>query len=547
MSSSSLLPSPSGGGGVLSPRAGHARSPRGFADGTADGVEDLMQDFVRLHMMSILHPFAEQIRDIQAQTQELTLEMAQKCLQVENHKTRLDDHEHRLSAVSTAATEANTRLESTQAELASVRKEESKLGGGQELTKAALNQANEKLQSVVSTMEALQQSIQDTDGKVCKLQGGLADTDAKIAGQVETRLNNMNSFSKELHDKHMDLQQTCQQVKAFGETASQNLNKLMMSIDRQRQEDLEKFNCLSAHASGFEAKLNESSHTMQKHAENLKAMSKEFQQLKDRAAQLVTAQQMQTMQSEVVLSHKETARRLGKLEEDINQQQSDFGAEKQTTAGFMQNLAEQADKNASDVNRLKEILQSHTEQLQSSALRTTGLENDQRKCGKRLDASDREAQSLSLWQQGATDKFEVHSAELERTHGELQLAHKGLEATNTSIDGMKGDLSTAQEVMSKIGSRLDLLHKYFHGLGKGLQDTHRHVAAGEGGMLAPKNGFGMALPVIPCTPRGTMASPRRQKTFLNDAILTLSDAAAATAAASPKCGRAPAVAMKPPI
>merc|ERR1712039_272757 len=203
----------------------------------------------------------------------------------------------------------------------------------------------------------------------------------------------------------------------------------------------------------------------------------------------------------------------------------------------MQSLDEKAEKNSSDMQRLKETLQSHGDQIQSATLRATSMENDNRKFGKRLDAFDRETQSLNLWQQGATEKFEAHAADLERMQSELQQAHKGLDGTNANLDGTKSELVAAQEVLTKVSSRLDLLHKYFHGLGKGLQETHRHVAAGEGGMLAPKDGFGMALPVIPCTPRGTSvkASPRRQKTPLNEAILSLSDAAAAVA--SPKCGR----------
>merc|ERR1712039_230818 len=212
----------------------------------------------------------------------------------------------------------------------------------------------------------------------------------------------------------------------------------------------------------------------------------------------------------------------------------------------MQSLDEKAEKNSSDMQRLKETLQSHGDQIQSATLRATSMENDNRKFGKRLDAFDRETQSLNLWQQGATEKFEAHAADLERMQSELQQAHKGLDSTNANLDGTKTELASAQEVLTKVSSRLDLLHKYFHGLGKGLQETHRHVAAGDSGMLAPKVGLGTALPMIPGTPRGTtVASPRRQKTYLNDAILSLNDAA--NAVTSPKSGKPPLAASKPPI
>ncbi|CAE8650970.1 unnamed protein product, partial [Polarella glacialis] len=96
-----------------------------------------------------------------------------------------------------------------------------------------------------------------------------------------------------------------------------------------------------------------------------------------------------------------------------------------------------------------------------------------------------------------------------------------LKGLGCSLSECRREQGADKEVLAKMGSRLEMCHKYFSGLGKGLADAHRQVVSGEGGMLPPKLGDASMLPTLlpmpkvprtprtPGTPRGSMPSPRR--------------------------------------
>mmetsp|Transcript_17730 Transcript_17730/g.31644 ORF Transcript_17730/g.31644 Transcript_17730/m.31644 type:complete len:540 (-) Transcript_17730:161-1780(-) len=512
-----IVPSPTKAGQMLlSPRKqGSALPPQTECLSPRAGDEDVMQDFVRLHMMSILHPFAEHMRELQGQIERLSGHMAQAQHDVSQHKSRLDQHDDQLLMARNGAAELNSRVDATQADLSTVAKEKAALDTGHKMTKATLAKAEERLKTAELAVEALQHGHREATALTSKLQNGLSNTDQKISEQIEVRLNNMHTYCKELNDRQADLLQTVQQNRANIDSTGQSLEKLTQMLEQRRQSDLESFSCLNDHAKGFEAKLTNTNQTLQRHAENVKAVDKAVQQMKTLTGQLVSVQQLHAQQSEVTLSLKEHSRRLGKAEEDIAHTRGEAANEKQAVGDLLRKLGERADVSASDIQRLKEVQGQQANQIQTAGRRSSDIETEQRKLWKRIDADEREMQSMALWQKGATDKFEEHSSELEQAHCDFRQARKSLEATDTNLNGVKADLDAARDIISKLGLRVDLCYKYFHGFGKGLQETQRHVAGGECGMLPPKSGMGqsMNLPMIPRSPRAAM-SPRKAKALL---------------------------------
>merc|ERR1712008_368050 len=83
---------------------------------------------------------------------------------------------------------------------------------------------------------------------------------------------------------------------------------------------------------------------------------------------------------------------------------------------------------------------------------------------------------------------------------------------------MGNDFGAEREVVAKIRSRLDLCCQYFNGLGKGLADTSKQMASGEGGLL-PSKSNGSMLPAIPKagrTPRVASISPSDAEASLGE-------------------------------
>merc|ERR1712032_649618 len=126
---------------------------------------------------------------------------------------------------------------------------------------------------------------------------------------------------------------------------------------------------------------------------------------------------------------------------------------------------------------------------------------------ERSDITERELQSLDSWRHDATEKLASHESGLDSVRSDLVHTPEGIESASAGLRSLRSERCDDHELLEKLGSRLELCHKYFSGLGKGLQDTRRQIVNGDTGMLPSKMG-GALLPAIPQSPR-TARSPRK--------------------------------------
>eukprot|EP00440_Ansanella_granifera_P050573 gb/GFBE01054814.1/.p1 GENE.gb/GFBE01054814.1/~~gb/GFBE01054814.1/.p1 ORF type:complete len:531 (+),score=143.71 gb/GFBE01054814.1/:1-1593(+) len=488
------------------------RTPRKVDGGGAADSEGLMQEFVHRHMMSILRPFVEQIRDLQGEVEQLGSHASQSRVEVNKHREQLAQHQGYLSQMDALTRDLDGRLEATRGDLVAVERKSDECATDHGKTKAWLCKVEEKLQAACGEVEACKSTQQDSGSDVHRLQVGLKEVERKLSEQVDTRLNNLHKFCKDLNAQQADQLSALHQTKIFAESTQQALKQLVCKVEKMHEEDMEKFDCLHQHAKGLEAKLCLQSRDAQRQGDALKQCDKELQRLGSEFGKLMTFQQLHVNHSEVFLSLKETTRRVAQVEEAVADLKSHSASELQRFDDQLRIASEKVEETASSMQSLKTAQEKHSEQLRESAQRFCDTEHASAQILKRADLLGEEVQSLALWQQGATDKFEEHGALFQQLQKELQQEKNKLDRTSFTVDGMRGDLEATHKAISKLDSRLDVVQKYFTGFGKGLQETTRQVAS-EGGTLPAKAGFSLiqaGLPVLPGTPRGSL-SPRRRR------------------------------------
>jgi len=481
---------------------------------TGGGGEDLMQDFVRLHMMSILHPFAEHARELQAQVRQLADDASCACEAAARQGSRLDEHEQKIAGLSANSAQCVERLDNQQVEFAAAKREKARLDGNHEMTKAAVAKTKDTMNALSSTVDELQQALQQNVGQTTSLQDSLADTDKRLMEYIETRLNKQGKVCKELSEKQAEMAKSLQQAITLGQSTNVSLKKFTTSVDHRRSEETEGLGSLGSRLTDLEARAADWDQDLKKQAGDLKANDRELLHLKTWADQLTDVKKLTSQQSETTSSLKEQLRRVAKAEDDVVELRHHMVSEKQVQISDMCKIDEKLTKTAADIGRLKENQRIHTEMIGTAGQRLDASDNDGRKLRERVETAEHATQGFAAWRNDVKKTLEDHESTLHATSSDMRRAHECIEDSKGSFNRLKAEIGSERESLMKLSSRVDMCCKFFNGFGKGLQDAHRQVVAGESGMLPPKMSLAnSALPMIPQTPKtprgGRQPSPRR--------------------------------------
>lgn len=474
------------------------------------GGENMVQDFVRLHMMSILQPFAERVHELQAQVEQLAEDLASSHSAAEERGSRLQQTEQQLSALQEADAQAGERLERALAELASLKKEKSRLEGNHEMTKASVGKTKEMFAQISSSVEALQKSLADSDGRIGALERGLPEVEQRISGAVENRLDRQGRVCKELNEKQAEMHRTCQQAKAASESTGALVKELMSSNGQRLQQDLDGLAGLGERTSELEARLRGVDECLEKHSEAFKASDREIAHLRTWSGQVADLREAQARQTEAMAPLAQQASRLEKLEADFAQVLDNAVSDRKLQSNELSELEQRVQKNIADIVRWRDNQKAQCDTISSAGKRLEALEAGQGDLARRADDSESELQELAAWRQGAARLLDSHGSALDAARCDLSRAQERIDGTSTGLQGMRSEVHADRELLTKLSSRIEMCCTYFNGLGKGLQDTHRQIVSGESGLLPPKPS-GTVLPAIPRGPRTprTSMSPRK--------------------------------------
>jgi len=470
----------------------------------------MVQDFVRLHMMSILQPFAERVHELQAQVEQLAEELASAHSAADGHGGRLEQVEQQLSTLQEASVQGGERVEKSLAELASLKKEKSRLEGNHEMTKASVGKTKEMLTQMASSMEALQKSLADSEGRIGALERGLPEVEERINGTVDNRLDRQGRVCKELNEKQAEMHKTCQQAKALSESTSAALKEIMSANGQKLEEDFHSLAGLSERVAELEAGLQGVDEHVQGHTEAFKATEREIAHLRTWSGQLAELRELQRQQAEGLAPLAGQSARLEKLEADFAQVLENAVGERELQNGEIGALEQRVQKNIADIVRWRDEQKAQCDIISTAGKRLQDLETGQGHLAGRAEACEEELQGIAAWRQSAARALDSHGCALDVLRADLSKAQDKVNGASTGLQGLRSELTSDREVLSKLNSRIEMCCTYFNGLGKGLQDTHRQIVSGESGLLPPKPS-GTVLPAIPRGPKTprTSVSPRK--------------------------------------
>jgi len=315
---------------LLSPFQGSSRKPLGGGVAGNNDDSNPIQEFVRLHMMSILHPFAEHVRELQSQMGDLSDRTSKTCLEVDQQKTKLHHHEAQLSATFSNIKESKEKAEVLRKDFDVARGELSEVQTAHRATSSSLAKAETKIDLTASEVDAMKQQLKDTGTKVGALLTTSAELAKRLEEDVEKRFDKMENLYKEVHDQQFDLQKAFQQANAFAGSTAQKVDTLARACMLRREEDAASFAAGVERADAFEQRLHEANMGLLRHTDSLSSLSEGLESVKKETLQLVTPKQLQVHLDEIRVSIGDLEQRAQKSEDSITDIVFDATADKRT-------------------------------------------------------------------------------------------------------------------------------------------------------------------------------------------------------------------------
>mmetsp|Transcript_150533 Transcript_150533/g.382742 ORF Transcript_150533/g.382742 Transcript_150533/m.382742 type:complete len:383 (+) Transcript_150533:3-1151(+) len=382
------------------------------------------------------------------------------------------------------------------------------------MSKATLNTTKENLAVVAASVEVVKQDVEGNRGRIDCLERNLVEAETRVMEHADGRLDKQGRVCKEVNERSAEMLKSCQQARALGESASAAIKKLSEATEKHRSEDISDMTALRDQMMAVSAKVMGMEELVASHSDSLKSADREVQHLRTWTDHLKDLQRLQGQHSELASSLQEHVKRLDRAERDIMEIHVGPMANSKISESVACDLKQHLDATAAEVKQLlkwKEVQKSQCDVLSSAGRRIESLEASQSEVVARTEIAEHCLQDFGAWRREADERLDAHGSSLQQLRTDFCQAQERMEATTSTLQGLRGDVQTSQDVLAKLGSRVDTCCKYFNGLGKGLQDTHRQIVNGESGLLPPK-AVGSLLPAIPRTPRALKAgspSPRR--------------------------------------
>lgn len=479
-----------------------------------EGAES-MQRFIQQHVLSILQPIAEHVRELQEETQQQAKDLAVTDAKVEKAHGRLDSHDQLIAALEEKIKSTKEDLARAQVEIVDLGRHQKVLEADGLATKDALGRAEGRLETTNSAVAALQKSLEETDASAHKEQVKLSQT-AKLAGRLESGLAELRESHSGLCDRHLNLARGHQHTLQDCESAHQGLSRLAAKLQTQKTEAEEAMAAALARTDNLEHHLAQLRGDVGTHSKAIDFASDDVRRLSHNVGELQSRMKVLQVEDD---SGAKMQSRLGKFEEILAKVSRDLATElEKDNGGRLHELSLRVNRVVADASRhgaeirgLDATQARHDEQLRGMELHTWELETKGCKLRQRADAADSQLGSITSQQKQAALKLDMQTIALERTRAQQQQMTKEISDASTAVDSLGAEVGSARAGLLGVADRINLAHEYIEGVGRGFQDTHKHVLAGSGGMLAPKGTLGRKLPDI-STPRAQALQPLGGKT-----------------------------------
>lgn len=460
----------------------------------------MMQDFVRLHMMSMLQPFAERVQVLQEQLRLHGEALREREEKAEQHEGRLVRQEMQISSSLTSEKDFADQLEKAQLEVAAVKKERNRLEGNHEITKAAVAKLRDDVTAVQGALDDLSHAVKESSSRTASCQSDLPEVERRLTERFDTRLDKQGRACKDLNERMAEIQKQCQQAKTLSEKANLNTSQFTSRLDASKKD-------AAANVAGLQKEMAEVQEVVQGFHEAVQSQSKdlgtldrEVQHLRTWTEQLKELKSLQEEQAAVQADVQDLARRLSAADRSLAELAARPNDEGETCREEIRLLQQRIDQNIAEVQRGKDAQKAQLDLLGSASNRLEDLEAEVPQLRGQVAQATNEVEGFTAWQSETGEALRSLQRDLRATEAQSAQTKAGLTALTRSHEDLQQEQTGSRETLGKLGSRLDLLNKYFSGLGKGLKEAH-HQIVGCDAPLLPKTGGDSQHALPPLVPR----------------------------------------------
>lgn len=480
--------------------------------------DEVMQEFVQSHLVSTLNPIHEEVSTIRGVMHEMEARVTKFASQIARQSTKIEEQEHELQNLNSALAAKDSRMTAMHQLIIATRAENADIRGNTDSNKAALDKVDDKWQGTLGVLQNLQLQQDKQGSEIRKLYHTIAASDQKASDLVETRLNNLNSFCKELCNQQRDMENAINTLRAQEDETREKLKNASCAHDQFRQDVIEKFGLRDVRSKAIEAKVTSLSQEIEKPIANLRATDKELSHVKGKVA-VLESQNFHNQICEILDSLKDFVRRLSTAEEEIVQVRRKSAEQFHVRDKLLRKLDDKATKHSMDLADLTSAQKIDIEHLAALQANLAPILVKTRQQGEETGEQPDNNLSFDDELKELREQAAVQRDTLDKCTNKLDMVHHLLESLKqkeqrdfdssyTQISGLQEDLGDANALLTKLDARVELVQKYFTGLGRGLQDTHTAMT-GDSSVLPQKNV--KQLPTLPATtPRsGLLSDPRK--------------------------------------
>eukprot|EP00435_Cladocopium_sp_Y103_P041270 s61_g11.t1 len=480
---------------------------------------DPMYTFVHEHLLSILTPFAQHVKDLENEVRAF----------------RKDFLEHRVEVNQCSASQRV--LEATTGTLKSELKE----------VKAQMSKSHNDVTKMIDVFSQVNSERQE------KLRKGLEEDISALRSRVDPTCLWVEDAKKQLKElqeqsqaaasrlakceaKDLQLQESCdlnkfcfhglsdrlETTRATANAASGEVQRLKTVESCHHQDLQEALNRLSRHLDRTDAKVLHNHEDLVRTCENLAAKLEQTGGDVEKVTREIAALD-QNMQ-ETLLQYEESA------EADANNQKTTTNALERLanhvhrTREELLELTKKSHGELSDsLGALNSTVTSHGSSLEQHGGRLVVLEGS----SLHLDEGLRKAHQLcaelnqavdTVWQKAQNADSEIRSLivssdttgidldnmqqALIKVTGGMTVAQRDIQVAQAELFALAQKLAQTDGELLNTVRRLDVVHDYWTGFGRGLQETEHEVFEGKSGMLLKKaEARPRQLPALPSSPR----------------------------------------------
>eukprot|EP00927_Polykrikos_kofoidii_P001254 TRINITY_DN10453_c0_g1_i1.p1 TRINITY_DN10453_c0_g1~~TRINITY_DN10453_c0_g1_i1.p1 ORF type:complete len:521 (-),score=128.09 TRINITY_DN10453_c0_g1_i1:263-1780(-) len=472
--------------------------------------ERSMQEFVHLHIKSILAPFAEHLDELHKAVDDLTSELSNTNTQVTENTEAIDRHSGFISGLRADLSKTQRELVETGIRLETCIKEKAALEADHEDTKKYVREVDLKIPPLNQAVFVLQQRSDGHDLSIGTLNANLARTDENIKEYLQPSIDRLGVRVEGLDKAEQATARLLDSTKTFGEATYHQLQSLTAACEEQKRREEEGLRHVHRGLVDLGSQLKESDARVQSNAEHLKTMQKMSKALKSQLEDTINAHYAMDKR------HDETVRNVSCLAEQgsrliaavdrLQQQAKDAEQVARNVVG----LSKQVSLDSGNINVLQKTSKNHGEQLcamrKQEDIMMQDIEAIQRLFAglqASLSGNSHEKEKDKDRTFGGfkdlAKRIDSHAQEISNTAQLVEISSGDLQKMFQRVQTLEFQNMAMNDKIAKLSSGMDLNAEYWNGLSKGFKETQRKVAV-ENEMLPTKGTHAQPLETLRVPP-----------------------------------------------